>query len=142
KQRRAALGLVAAQPLEDAGSVVDDVGQDVHGRLLPWDQASVHPDRLGLGEGHPGPPGGSPSAEPTGEYRAEDETISRLAERPALPARRAAQDQGRPGARAPALDEEEPQAAGGAQEGGFVVHQESRQDRATSGSERRRHRRE
>ena len=44
-----ALGrLVAADPLEDAGAVVQAVCADVHLGIRPVDELAVHPDRLGL----------------------------------------------------------------------------------------------
>ena len=45
---RAALGLVGADPLEDARAVVQAVRADVDGRVGPVDQLAVHPDLLRL----------------------------------------------------------------------------------------------
>ena len=45
---RALLGLVAADPLEDAGPVVEPVTADVDPRVRPVDELSVHPDLVGL----------------------------------------------------------------------------------------------
>ena len=45
---RAAVGLVRADPLEDARAVVQAVRADVNGRVGPVDQLAVHPDLLGL----------------------------------------------------------------------------------------------
>ena len=44
----AALGLVGADPLEDARAVVQAVRADVDGRVAPVDQLAVHPDLLRL----------------------------------------------------------------------------------------------
>jgi hypothetical protein len=48
EDRRAALGLVAADPLEHARAVVESVGEDVRGRLLPGDELAVLPDQFCL----------------------------------------------------------------------------------------------
>ena len=45
---RAALGLVGADPLEDARAVVQAVRADVDRRVAPVDQLAVHPDLLRL----------------------------------------------------------------------------------------------
>jgi len=43
---------VAADALEDAGAIVDDMAHDVDGGVLPGDQISVMPDVGGLGDRH------------------------------------------------------------------------------------------
>ena len=48
EDRRAALGLVAADALEDAGSVVQAVAEHVDLGLLPGDELAVVPNQLGL----------------------------------------------------------------------------------------------
>ena len=48
EDRRAALGLVAADPLEDAGAVVEAVAENVDLGVVPGDELAVHPDPLGL----------------------------------------------------------------------------------------------
>ena len=48
EHRRAALGLVGADALEDAGAVVERVGQYVDLRVLPGDELAVHPDEVRL----------------------------------------------------------------------------------------------
>ena len=48
EDRRALLGLVAADALEDTGSVVEPVGADVNLRVGPVDEVAVHPDLVGL----------------------------------------------------------------------------------------------
>jgi hypothetical protein len=64
EDRRAALGIVGADALEDRGAVVQAVRQDVHARVRPVDQLAVHPDLLGflhspvLCDGGAGPPMG------------------------------------------------------------------------------------
>ena len=47
EDRRAALGLIAADALEDAGAVVQAVAEDVHLGVLPGDELAVLPDQLG-----------------------------------------------------------------------------------------------
>ena len=44
EDRRAVLGLVAADPLEDAGAVVQPMRQDVDLGVLPGDELAVVPD--------------------------------------------------------------------------------------------------
>ena len=46
EDRRADLGVVAADALEDARAVVQPVGQYVHRRVLPLDELPVHPDEV------------------------------------------------------------------------------------------------
>ena len=46
EDRRAALGLVGADALEDAGAVVQRVGEYVYLRVLPGDELPVHPDEV------------------------------------------------------------------------------------------------
>ena len=48
EDRRAALGLVAADPLEDAGPVVQPVAEHVDLGVLPGDELAVLPNQLGL----------------------------------------------------------------------------------------------
>ena len=48
EDRRAALGLVAADALEDAGPVVQAVAEHVDLRLVPGDELAVVPDQLSL----------------------------------------------------------------------------------------------
>ena len=48
EDRRAALGLVAADALEDPGAVVEAVGEHVRRCLLPGEEFAVLPDQLGL----------------------------------------------------------------------------------------------
>ena len=48
EDRRAALGLVAADALEDAGAVVEPVAQNVDLGVFPSHELAVHPDPLGL----------------------------------------------------------------------------------------------
>src|ERR1051325_9628299 len=76
------------------------------------------------------PPGGSLSSEPSREYRAEGEAISRLR---GGRSRRPAHDEGRPGTRAPALHEGETVPPRDPQEGRLVLHQKTRQDRPPPG---------
>src|SRR5262249_29030651 len=47
-RRLPALAFVAANPFEDAESVVERVGQDVTARFVPRDEYAVHPDVIGL----------------------------------------------------------------------------------------------
>jgi hypothetical protein len=42
------LGVVAADPLEDARAVVQSVGEHVNLRVLPGDELPVHPDEVRL----------------------------------------------------------------------------------------------
>ena len=49
---RAVGGLVGAHPLEDAGAVMQTVGQDVHLRLVPGHELAVEPDFFGRCEPH------------------------------------------------------------------------------------------
>src|SRR6266571_4755711 len=69
------------------------------------------------------------------EYRAGGETISRCPLRPPAPSAGPAQDQGRPGAGAPPVDESKPKPASRSQEVGLVVHQDSGKDDAPAGRE-------
>ncbi len=48
EDRRAALGLVAAHALEDAGAVVQGVAEDVDFGVLPGHELAVMPDQLCL----------------------------------------------------------------------------------------------
>ena len=48
EDRRAALGLVAADALEDAGAVVQPVAEHVDLRVLPGHELAVLPDQLSL----------------------------------------------------------------------------------------------
>ena len=48
EDRRSLRGVVAADPLEDAGAVVQSVHADVDLRVGPVDELAVHPDLLGL----------------------------------------------------------------------------------------------
>ena len=48
EHRRALLGLVAADSLEDARPVVEPVDADVDLRVRPVDELAVHPDLVGL----------------------------------------------------------------------------------------------
>ena len=63
EHRRADLGVVAADALEDPGAVVQAVRQYVDLRVLPGDELAVHPDEVrllhvsSLGAGGRGPPG-------------------------------------------------------------------------------------
>ena len=45
---RAALGLVGADALEDAGAVVEAVAENVDLGVVPGDELAIHPDALGL----------------------------------------------------------------------------------------------
>ena len=45
---RPAIGLVAADALEDAAAVVEAMGEYVDLGVLPGDELAVHPDPLGL----------------------------------------------------------------------------------------------
>src|SRR5204863_4093855 len=47
EDRRPLRRVVAADPLEDAGSIVESVRADVDLRVVPVDQLAVHPDLLG-----------------------------------------------------------------------------------------------
>ena len=47
KYRRPLIGLVGADPLERSGAVVETVGQDMDGGVVPIDELPVHPDVLG-----------------------------------------------------------------------------------------------
>ena len=46
ENRGAALGVVTPDALEDAGAVVEAVGQHVDLGVLPVDELAVHPDRV------------------------------------------------------------------------------------------------
>src|SRR5947199_8901463 len=48
EDRRAELGVVGADALEDAGAVVEAVREYVDLGVLPGDEVSVHPDEVGL----------------------------------------------------------------------------------------------
>src|SRR5262249_44527158 len=48
EDRRAFLGLVAADSLEDSGAVVETVAADVDPGVCPVDELTVHPDLFGL----------------------------------------------------------------------------------------------
>ena len=48
EDRRAALGLIAADPLEDAGAVVQAVAEHVDLGVLPGDELAVVPNQFGL----------------------------------------------------------------------------------------------
>ena len=48
EDRRADLGVVAADALEDAGAVVQAVREYVDLRVLPGDELAVHPDEVRL----------------------------------------------------------------------------------------------
>ena len=48
EDRRTVLGVVATDPLEDAGPVVEAVRQDVDLRVLPGDELPVQPDEVRL----------------------------------------------------------------------------------------------
>ncbi len=52
EHRRAPLGLVGADALEDARAVVQRVREDVNPRVRPRDELTVHPDLLGRRDGH------------------------------------------------------------------------------------------
>src|SRR5689334_16745043 len=48
EDRRAAIGLVGANPLEHTGAVMEAVGEDVDLGVVPRDQLAIHPDPLRL----------------------------------------------------------------------------------------------
>jgi hypothetical protein len=48
EDRGAAVGLICPDALEDAGAVVESVGQHVDVGVVPADELAVHPDPLGL----------------------------------------------------------------------------------------------
>jgi hypothetical protein len=47
EDRRPGIGLVAANPLEHAGAVVEPVRTDMDLGVVPVDELAVHPDFLG-----------------------------------------------------------------------------------------------
>jgi hypothetical protein len=48
EDRRSLLGVVGADPLEHAGSVVQAVAEHVDLGVVPRDELAIHPDALGL----------------------------------------------------------------------------------------------
>ena len=56
---RALGGVVGPDALEDAGAVVQRVGEDVDPGVVPVDEHAVHPNLVHLLNGHPATPPGS-----------------------------------------------------------------------------------